>query len=128
MADQYPTKINELSYEGRLFSLKPLAYTQDQNPICRARMSINKKIADEWYSYWFSIVAFGEQAERLAACQDKDEVVVRGRLAVDPPYKDRDAQMQVVVQELERMGGEPVGAAASAAPAHVRDDNDQIPF
>ena len=114
-------KVNEVRYEGKVFSVGNLNYTPQGNAVCNARMSVNRKFDDEWHSVWYSVAVWGDDAEVLARCNDKDEVIVTGRLDVSKPFTNKsgvhyEAGPAIFATKCERVGAfEPAGAASVTA-------------
>lgn len=127
----FPTKINDTAYEGRVYSIGDLRVTPGGDPVCNARMSINRKFDGEWHSKWFDLTAWGDAADVLASCQHKDEVIVRGRLDLSKPYTKKDgtiveADFAITADSVERAGGSTEPAPVSASQPAINPDD--VPF
>jgi single-stranded DNA-binding protein len=127
VSDTY--KKNHVEYEGRVFNVRDLRFTGQGNAVCSARMNINRKFDGEWHSVFFDLTAWDEAAEVLAECQDKDDVIVTGRLDVSKPYKKRDgttveAAFAITANKVERVGA--IAPPPERTPAAV--DPSDVPF
>jgi single-stranded DNA-binding protein len=121
-------KVNEVAYQGKVYKIRNLAFTPNGTPVCNARMSVSKKFGEEWQSFWFNLTAWGDAADILAECQDKDEVVVRGRLEATQSFKTRAGEevptgFGIAANEVERLGTSAPPAAAKPA-----EDLADLPF
>lgn len=114
-------RLNTVAFEGKLFSVRDLRFTAGGTAVCSARMSVSRKFDEEWHSVWFDVTAWQEAAETLAECQDRDEVIVRGRLDVSKPYTKRDgttvdAAFAITADRVEvRQQAQPQGIYAPPA-------------
>lgn len=121
-------KVNRVEYQGRVFKVQNLRFTPGGKAVCNARMSLNKQFNDEWESFWFTLTAWEEAADTLAACEDKEEVIVRGRMEPSGAFKARNGDevatgFSIAANEVERLG------VPATVPTQAREiDSDDVPF
>lgn len=124
-------KLNDITLETKVYSVKDLRYTGNGKAVCSARILFSAKLDDEWTDgVWWDLTAWEDAAETLAECQQKDEVIVRGGRVKAKAYRNRAGEvvvgMELVANQLERVGSvAPPAGAKPAAPAH---DYADVPF
>lgn len=125
-------KQNAVTYEGRLFGPE-LRFTPSGTAVCEGRMKVSRKDkrTDEWANAWFTVTAWQETAEQMAELGDRAEVIVTGRLDVDPGYTTRAGvevpdRVKITADRVERVG--PSVQRAASEPQRVTEDLADIPF
>jgi single-strand DNA-binding protein len=118
--------LNHVVLIGRLTRDAELKYTANGQAVCKFSIAVNrrKKMGDQWVDdvNFFDIVVWGRQAETLNQYLIKGKMVgVDGELRQDRWEQDGQnrSKVEVVVNNLQLLGGNPAAGAAAATPPYT---------